>query len=91
MEECRNSRPDPWFALNREVMELYRADEYDRAPVVARKALAIAEQKAGPDHPDVARSLENPAALYRATKRDAEARLLDLRAAKIRAMKGGSG
>jgi hypothetical protein len=41
----------------------------------------------GPYHPDVASSLENLAALYRATKRGKEAAELEKRAARIRAMK----
>jgi len=53
-----------WDILNQEVMELYRAGKYDRAIVVAQKALQVAEQNAGPDHPDVATSLNNLASLY---------------------------
>jgi tetratricopeptide (TPR) repeat protein len=53
-----------WDALNREVQELFRAGEYDRAVVVTRDALRIAEQDGGPDHPDVATSLNNLAFLY---------------------------
>ncbi|MDA1106461.1 MAG: tetratricopeptide repeat protein, partial [Planctomycetota bacterium] len=68
-------------------MELYRAGKYDRAVVVAQKALQVAEQNVGPDHPHVAASLENLAALYRATKRIKEAEPLEQRAAKIRAIK----
>ncbi|MCS6785458.1 MAG: tetratricopeptide repeat protein, partial [Thiobacillaceae bacterium] len=55
-----------WETLNQEVMELYRAGHYDRAVVVARKALQVAEQNVGREHPDVATSLNNLAALYRA-------------------------
>ena len=76
-----------WDALNREVMELYRAGAYDRAVAVAQKALRVAERNVGPDHPDVATSLENLAALYRALKRDSEAEALEQRAARIRAIK----
>jgi hypothetical protein len=47
-------------------MTLYRAGRHDRAVVVARKALEVAEQNLGPDHPDVATSLNNLAVLYRA-------------------------
>ncbi len=53
-----------WEILNREAMELYRAGKYDRAVVVAQKALEVAEQNVGPDHPDVAQSLNNLALLY---------------------------
>ena len=55
-----------WGILTDEVMELYRAGKYDRGVVVAKKALEVAEQNVGPDHPDVATSLNNLAMLYQA-------------------------
>jgi len=51
-----------------------------------QRALAIAETALGPEHPTVATSLNNLAALYRATKRDDEAEMLEQRAARIRAI-----
>ncbi|MCH9826586.1 MAG: tetratricopeptide repeat protein [Gammaproteobacteria bacterium] len=54
---------------------------------VHKRSLAIREKALGPDHPDVAMSLENLADLYRATKRPAEAERLDARALRIRAIK----
>ena len=50
-------------------MELYRAGKYDRAVVVVKKALQVAEESVGPNHPNVATSLKNMAAFYRETKR----------------------
>ena len=76
-----------WDTLNQEVMELYRAGQYDRAVVVAKAALQVAEQNVGPDHPSVATSLENLASLYRATSRPMEAEVLEQRARNIRAIK----
>jgi tetratricopeptide (TPR) repeat protein len=76
-----------WDTLNREVTDLYRAGHYDRAIVVAKKALEVAEHNVGPHHPDVATSLTFLAALYRAMQRDAEATLLEQRAAVIQAMR----
>ena len=75
-----------WDVLNDEVMELFRTGKYDRGVVVAKKALEVAEQNAGPDHPDVAVDLNNLAVLYRATNRDDEAELLEQRAARIEAI-----
>jgi hypothetical protein len=49
--------------------------------------LAIWEKALGPDHPDVAASLENLARLYRATKREKDAQELEGRAAQIRSIK----
>jgi hypothetical protein len=48
--------------------------------------LKIAEENIGPDYPCVAASLENLAALDRATKRVTEAEQLEVRAKKIRAI-----
>ena len=76
-----------WETLNQEVMELYRSGKYERAIVLAKKTIEVAEQNVGPDHPDVATSLENLADLYRATKRTTEADALEERAARIRAIK----
>jgi hypothetical protein len=55
-----------WEVLNQEVMELYRAGEYGDAVVVAKKALEVAEKNLGPDHPQVATSLNKLAELHRA-------------------------
>ena len=54
-----------WDILNQEAMELLRAGKYDRAVRVAQKALQVAEQNVGLNHPDVAQSLNNLAELYR--------------------------
>ena len=53
-----------WDTLNNEAMELHRQGKYDRAVVVAQKALEVAKQNVGPDHPAVATSLNNLALLY---------------------------
>ena len=53
-----------WEVLNDEVKSLYQKGQYDRAVVVAKKALDVAEKAVGPDHPSVAMSLNNLALLY---------------------------
>src|SRR5436309_11575 len=53
-----------WDALIQKATDLFRAGKYDRAVAVAQKALEVAEQKVGPNHPDVATSLNNLAAFY---------------------------
>ncbi len=53
-----------WEKLNDEVMTLYRQGRYDQAVVVAKKALQVAEQAVGPNHPSVATDLNNLAELY---------------------------
>ena len=52
------------------------------------RAMAINEKALGPDHPSVATSLENYAALLRNTGRDDEAVKLAARAKAIRAKHG---
>jgi len=53
-----------WDTLNEEVRRLYQAGDHKRATVIAEKALKVAEENVGPDHPDVAASLNNLALLY---------------------------
>ncbi len=53
-----------WDTLNQEAMELYRTGRYDRGVLVAKKALEVAEKNVGPNHLDVATSLNNLALLY---------------------------
>ena len=72
-----------WDILNQEVMELYRTGKYDRAVVVAKKALEVAEKKVGPNHPRVATSLNNLAALYETQGQYAQAEPLYKRALAI--------
>jgi Flp pilus assembly protein TadD len=61
--------------------------QYTQAEPLFRRSLAIREKVLGPNHPDVATSLENLALLCRLTRRIAEAEKLEERAAKIRATK----
>ncbi len=73
-----------WDILNQEVKSLYQQGRYDRAVVVAKKALEVAEKNVGPDHPDVATSLNNLAALYDTLGEYAQAESLHKRALSIR-------
>jgi tetratricopeptide (TPR) repeat protein len=76
-----------WDILTQEVFELYRQGKYDRAAVVAHKALEVAKENVGPDHLSLATSLNNLAELYRATKRDKEALELVKLAERISSIK----
>ena len=53
-----------WEILNKEALRLWRAGEYDRAVIVAKKALEVAEKDAGAYHPHVATSLNILGLLY---------------------------
>ena len=72
-----------WEILNQEVISLYEQGRYDRAVVVAKKALEVAEKNVGPNHPDVATSLNNLAELYRTQGQYAQAEPLYKRALAI--------
>ena len=73
-----------WNNLSQEAAELYRTGKYDRAVVVAKKALEVAEKNVGPDHPSVALSLNNLAALYSSQGQYAAAEPLYKRSLAIR-------
>jgi len=73
----------PWNSL----AGLYKAQgRYEESAAVYERALAYFEKKHGADHPNVARGLENLAAVYRMMGRASEAELLEERAKKIRAL-----
>ncbi|MEN9215954.1 MAG: tetratricopeptide repeat protein, partial [Gloeomargarita sp. HHBFW_bins_162] len=50
--------------LNQKVIQLYNQGRYSEAIPLAQRSLAILEKALGPDHPDVATSLNNLAGLY---------------------------
>ncbi len=53
-----------WEALFKEAADLGREGQYDRAVEVGERALRVAEQKLGPDHPDLAKILDKVADLH---------------------------
>ncbi len=66
--------------------ELYHNQgRYAKAEPVFERALAIVDKALGPDHPNVATSLENYATLLRKTGRTTEAANLVAQAKAIRA------
>ena len=56
---------DEAAALGRKAHEFSRAGKYADAIPLAERALALREKALGPDHPDVALSLNNLAELYK--------------------------
>ena len=72
-----------WERLNAEAISLYKQGRYDQAVVAEKKALQVAEQNLGPDHPDVATSLNNLAGLYREQGQYAQAEPLFKRSLAI--------
>ncbi len=55
---------DEWDILIQKTRELYQAEQYDRAEVVAKKALELAEKDIERGDPDVATNLDNLATVY---------------------------
>jgi hypothetical protein len=60
-------------ARSAQIAELSRAGKYSEAIPLAQRLLADLEKTVGPDHRDVAASLNNLALLYGSQGRDAEA------------------
>ena len=73
-----------WERLNAEANSFYKQGRYDQAVVAEKKALQVAEQNVGPDHPDVATSLNNLAVLYQVQGQYAQAEPLYKRSLAIR-------
>ena len=72
-----------WEGLTEEVMSLYQKGQYDRAMVMAKQALEVAEKAVGPNHPSVAVSLNTLAVLYTTQGQYAQAEPLYQRALAI--------
>ena len=70
-------------ALTQQAFALYQHGRCAEAEPLCMRALAIREQALGPEHPDVARSLNNLAVIYEMQARCAEAEPLHKRALAI--------
>ena len=73
-----------WEELNAQVEEFYLRGEYARSIAVEQQAVQVAEATFGPEHPNVAGSLNNLALLYKAQGKYPEAEPLYRRALGIR-------
>src|SRR5438445_648492 len=72
-----------WKRLSQEAGALYNQGNYPQATIIFSRALAIREKTLGPNHPDVAVSLNNLAALYRTQGQYAQAEPLYKRSLAI--------
>ena len=72
-----------WDLLNQEATSFYVKGQYDRAAEVAKRALQVAEQTVGPDHPNVATSRDNLARIYDAQGQYAQSEQLYNRSVAI--------
>jgi tetratricopeptide (TPR) repeat protein len=75
--------PDEASALNQKVIQLYNQGRFSEALPPAQRALGMREKALGPDHREVAVSLNSLAELYRAQGRYADAEPLYKRALAI--------
>ena len=80
---CSSPETSEWERLNEKATSLYEQGQYEEAVKFAKEALKIAEETFGPDHPDVAYSLNNLGELYRTQGKYAEAEPLHKRALAI--------
>jgi tetratricopeptide (TPR) repeat protein/CHAT domain-containing protein len=80
---AKAQRSDDLETLNRQVERLYQGGKYAEATEIAERAVNLAEQKFGRDHPDVVMEINNLSELYRARGRYDEAELLYKRALAI--------
>ncbi len=76
-------RKQLWEELNAKVTVLYQQGRYSEASNVAEEALKVAEETFGPNHLNVALSLNNLAVLYQDQGKYAEAEPLFKRALEI--------
>jgi len=72
-----------WHELNAQVRQLYQQGKYAEAVPLAQESLPLAEATFGPEHPNVATSLNNLAVLYKQQDRYADAEPLYKRAVAI--------
>jgi tetratricopeptide (TPR) repeat protein len=93
LDACESAfNAGPGLGLRLNAVALFLVDEcaeYAGSEPLLRCALAIAETSLGPDHPNVARSLDNLAMLLAATNRHSEAETLHRRALAINEMSFG--
>jgi tetratricopeptide (TPR) repeat protein len=76
--------PDEASALNQQVIQLYNQGRFSEALPLAQRALTIREKALGPNHPEVAVSVNSLADLYAVQGRYADAEPLYKRALAIR-------
>ena len=80
---CGHANADiEWEILNDEAKELHRTGKYDRAVIIAKKALELAEES-GPNNVNIATTLNNLAGLYKTQGEYALAEPLYKRSLKI--------
>src|SRR5947207_12046554 len=77
------AKPDDLSSLLGQARQLYEAGKYAEAVPLAQRAVELAEKRFGPEHPNVATSLNYLAELYHEQGRYAEAVPLPQRAVDL--------
>jgi CHAT domain-containing protein/Tfp pilus assembly protein PilF len=78
------AQEERWNQLNVQVVQFFQQGKYTEAIPLAQESVQVAEATFGPEHPNVARSLNNLAALYDDQGRYADAEPLYKHALAIR-------
>ncbi|MBI1955701.1 MAG: tetratricopeptide repeat protein, partial [Acidobacteria bacterium] len=78
-----HAQQSQWDGLNQHLAELYSNGRYEEGVPLATEALQIAETTFGPEHPNVATSLNNLAEMDRSLGRYEEAKPLYQRALRL--------
>jgi tetratricopeptide (TPR) repeat protein len=87
LQPSANRHPDVAKSLNNLAALYYNQGQYAKAKPLYQRALAIWEEALGPEHPALAKALENYAHLLRKMRRREEAARLEALARAIRAKK----
>lgn len=78
-----HAQEQSWEVLNRQVSELHKNGQFSEAATVAKQSLKVAERIFGPDHLNVAKSLNILSGLYFGLSKNTEAEPLMKRALSI--------
>jgi tetratricopeptide (TPR) repeat protein len=78
------AQQEEWNELNQQAEKLRQDEKYAEAIPIGQRALELAEKTFGPNHANVAESLDNLARLYWAQRKYAEAEPLFKRSLAIR-------
>jgi tetratricopeptide (TPR) repeat protein len=78
------AQQEGWNELNQQAMKLHRQGKTAEAIPVGQRGLELAEKTFGPNHANVAKSLDNLARLYSSHRKYADAELLYKRSLAIR-------
>jgi tetratricopeptide (TPR) repeat protein len=83
------AQEEKWKELNQQAIKLYQEGKYAEATEIAQKAINVAEKTFGPNHANVATSLNNLATLHYALRKYLDAEPLYKRSLEVTEKKLG--